>query len=90
MIGLVETVERRAVDAEQRRLPVGLVEPVEIDQQAHDAVAEAMGDRLQPRMHHLAEIERGGSLVLGSALAIADIATPRLPQVPAAPARQGA
>jgi hypothetical protein len=32
MIGLVEAVERRAVDAEQRGLPVGLIEPVEIDQ----------------------------------------------------------
>ena len=79
MIGLVETVERRAVDAEQRRLPVGLIEPVEIDQQAHDAIAEAMAHRLQPRMHHLAEIKRGRGVVrsLSVAAAWSGIATPR-------------
>ena len=59
VIGLVETVERRAVDAEQGRLPVRGVKPVEIDQQAHDAVAEAMPHRLETGMHHLAEIKRG-------------------------------
>ena len=32
MVGLVKTVERRAVDAEQRRLPVRVRQPVEIDQ----------------------------------------------------------
>ena len=61
MIGLVETVERGPVYAEQRRLPVRGVEPVEIDQQAHHAIIEAMADRLQARVHHLAKVERGGS-----------------------------
>src|SRR5580692_615486 len=59
VIGLVKTVERRPVDAEQPALPVRGVEPVEVDQEAHDAVAEAMADWLEPRMHHLAEIKRG-------------------------------
>jgi hypothetical protein len=61
VIGLVETVERGPVYAEQRRLPVRGVEPVEIDQQAHHAIIEAMADRLQARVHHLAKVERGGS-----------------------------
>ena len=60
MVGLVEAVERRAVDAEQRRLPVRVRQPVEIDQQAHHAIAEAMADRLQPRMHDVADVKRGG------------------------------
>ena len=59
MIGFVEAVEGRPVDAEQRTLPVRLLEAVEIDQQAHDAIAEAMADRLQACMHHFAEIKRG-------------------------------
>jgi hypothetical protein len=61
VIGLVEAVERGPVYAEQRRLPVRGVEPVEIDQQAHHAIIEAMADRLQARVHHLAKVERGGS-----------------------------
>ena len=65
VVGLVETVERRPVDAEQRRLPVRLRQPVEIDQKAHHAIAEAMAHRFQPRMHHLADVKRrrgvGGS-----------------------------
>lgn len=69
MVLLVETVDRSAVDAEQRRLPVGLVEPVEIDQEAHDAVAEAMAHRLEPRMHDVAEKERGAA---GAQLAVID------------------
>src|SRR5277367_5720446 len=59
MVFLVETIERRSVDAEQARLPIRLTEAVEIDQEAHDAIAEAMTDRLQARMHHLAEVKRG-------------------------------
>ena len=58
MVGLVEAVERRAVDAEQRRLPVRVRQPVEIDQEAHHAIAEAMAHRLQPRMHDLADVKR--------------------------------
>jgi len=46
MIGLPETVQRRAIDAEQRRLPVCGPEPVQIDQQAHDPIAEAMAHGL--------------------------------------------
>jgi hypothetical protein len=42
VIGLVEAVERGTVYAEQRRLPVRGVEPVEVDQQAHHAIIEAM------------------------------------------------
>src|SRR6266481_2641107 len=72
MIFLVEAVERRAIDAEQARLPIGLAEAVEIDQEAHDAIAEAMADRLQAGMHHLAKIKRdrlrrvGRHLVFGA------------------------
>src|SRR5476651_137462 len=58
MVFLAETIKRRAIDAEQARLPIRLAEAVEIDQKAHDAIAEAMTDRLQARMHHLAKIER--------------------------------
>jgi hypothetical protein len=65
MVVFVEAVERRAVDAEQRRLPIGFIEPVEVDQKAHHAVPEAMRKRLQPRMHHLAEIKRRGGLWTG-------------------------
>src|SRR5207237_7567993 len=60
VVSFAERVERRPVHAEQRRQPVSLAEPVEIDQQAHDAIAEAMAHRLQPRMHDVAEIKRGG------------------------------
>src|SRR4051812_12251750 len=59
MVGLVETVERRAVDAKQRRLPVCVRQPVEIDQEGHHAIAEAVTDRLQPRMHDAADVKRG-------------------------------
>jgi hypothetical protein len=34
MIAFAEAAERRAVDAEQRRLPVRCIQPVEIDQEA--------------------------------------------------------
>ena len=61
MIGFVEAVEGRPIDAEQRRLPVGRIEPVEIDQQAHHAIVEAMAGRLEARMRDLAEVKhRGG------------------------------
>ena len=59
MIGFVEAVERAPVDAEQQRLPVGDLEPIEIDQQAHHAIAEAMSDRLEAGMHDLANVKRG-------------------------------
>ena len=59
MIGFAEAIERRTVDAKQRRLPVRGVEPVEIDQEAHDAIAEAMADRLEPCMHDVAEVQHG-------------------------------
>src|ERR1700719_2124379 len=58
MIFLVEAIERRVIDAEQARLPIRLAEPLEIDQEAHDAIAEAMADRLQAGMHHLAKVKR--------------------------------
>jgi hypothetical protein len=45
MVGFVKTIERRAVDTKQRRQPVRLLEPVEIDQQAHHAIAETVSDR---------------------------------------------
>src|ERR1700722_3893838 len=60
MIGFVEAVECRPVHGKQARLAVSCVETVEIDQQAHDAIAEAMAHRFQARMHHLAKIKRGG------------------------------
>jgi hypothetical protein len=37
-------------------LPVRRIEPVEIDQQAHDAIAKAMPHRLEARMHDIAKI----------------------------------
>src|SRR5258708_13499500 len=58
MGGFVETIEGGAIDAEQAGLQIRLAEPVEIDQQAHDAIAEAMTHRLEARMHHLAKIKR--------------------------------
>src|SRR4029450_4650833 len=60
MVGLVETVERRTVDAEQRRLPIRVRQQVEIDQEAHPPIAEAMAHPLQPRMHDVADVERRG------------------------------
>src|SRR4051812_5428016 len=60
VIGFPETVERRAIHAEQRRLLVGFVQPVKIDQKAHHPIAEAMAHRFEPRMHDFAEVERGG------------------------------
>src|SRR6185369_13176581 len=60
MVDLVEAVERRAVDAKQRRLPVCVRQPVEIDQEAHHAIAEAMAHRLQPRMHDVTDVKRRG------------------------------
>src|SRR5262249_17352489 len=57
MVLLMEAIEASSIDRKQRRHAVGVIEPVEINQQAHDAVAEAMGLRLEARMHHLAEIE---------------------------------
>jgi hypothetical protein len=60
MVGLVETVERRAVGAEQRRLPVRVRQPVEIDQEAHHAIAEAMTHRLEPRMDDAADVKHRG------------------------------
>jgi hypothetical protein len=67
VIGFVETIQSRPVHAEQPRLPVRRVKPVEIDQKAHHAIAEAMADRLQTRMHHAAKIERGCG-VIGTAM----------------------
>src|ERR1700738_1987315 len=58
MVFLVEAIERRAIDAEHARLPIRLIEAVEVDQEAHDAIAEAMTHRLQAGMHYLAKIER--------------------------------
>src|ERR1700752_3224856 len=57
--GFVKTVESCPVGAEQRRHTIGFVKPVEIDQQAHHAVAEAMPHGLQPCMHHFAKVETG-------------------------------
>src|SRR5882724_10121604 len=65
MILFVKAIERRAIDAEQRGLPVRGLELVEVDQQAHDAVAEAVADRFEPRMHDLADIKRGGVVCFG-------------------------
>src|SRR5882672_6162275 len=65
MILFVKAIERRAVDAEQRRSPVRGLELVEVDQQAHDAVTEAVTDRFEPRVHDLADIERGGVVRFG-------------------------
>jgi hypothetical protein len=67
VIGFVETIKSRPVHAEQPRLPVCRIKPVEIDQKAHHAIAEAMADRLQTRMHYVAEIERGRG-VIGAAM----------------------
>src|ERR1700722_8592939 len=60
VVGLVETIQRGAVHAEQRRLPIGGREVVEVDQEAHHAIIKAMSCWLQPRMHHLAKVQRGG------------------------------
>src|SRR5882757_2542186 len=59
MILFVKAIERRAIDAEQRGLPVRGLKSVEVDQHAHDAVAESVADRFEPRMHDLADIKRG-------------------------------
>src|SRR6185295_19547274 len=72
MVGLVETVERRTVDAEQRRLPIRVRQPVEIDQEAHHAIAEAMAHRLQPRMHDVTDIKRRGVGVIARILCAHD------------------
>src|SRR6202035_1335917 len=69
VIGLVETIERSPVHAKQGRLTIRGVKPVEIDQQAHHAVAKAMSHRLEAGMHDLAKVKRGGIdlvLALGS------------------------
>jgi len=58
VVGLIETVKGRPVHAEQSGLPVRHIEPVEIDQQAHHAVAEAMALWFEARMHDLAEVKR--------------------------------
>ena len=58
MVGLVEAAGAGAVDAEQARLPVGFIESVEVDEETHDAISEAMAEWLQPRVHDLADIER--------------------------------
>src|SRR5580704_5972254 len=64
MILFVKAVERAPVDAEQGRLPVRFVEPAEVDQQAHDAIGEAMAHRSEPRMHHVTDIECCGVIVM--------------------------
>ena len=58
VIGLVEAVEGRPVHAEQQTLPVRRLEAIQVDQQTHDAIAEAMAHRFQARMHHLAKVKR--------------------------------
>src|SRR5579871_1602031 len=54
----MKAVKRAPVDAEQGRLPIGDVEPVKINQKTHHAIVEAMPDRLEPRMHDVANVER--------------------------------
>jgi hypothetical protein len=54
----MEGGEIGAVDRKQRRKPVGLVEPVEIDQQRIDLVAEAVANRLHALMHDITDIKR--------------------------------
>jgi hypothetical protein len=53
----MEGGEIGAVDRKQRRKPVGLVEPIEVDQQRIDLVAEAVAHRLHPLMHHITGIK---------------------------------
>ena len=59
MINLVKAVKRPSVDAEQGRLPVGHLEAIEIDQQAHHAIAETVSDRFEAGMHDVTDVKRG-------------------------------
>jgi len=58
MITLAKTKQGTSIDSEQGRHRVGLIQAIEIDEEAHDPIGESMPDRFQTGMHDVAAIER--------------------------------
>jgi hypothetical protein len=59
VIGFVKAEDCRAIDAEQVRLVIRFVKPVEVDEQVHDPVSEPVVHGPHTCVHHPAKIERG-------------------------------
>src|SRR3954453_9098521 len=58
VIGFVEAEDRSAIDAEQARLAIRFIKPVEVDEQVYDRISEPVGSGSHAGVHNPAQVER--------------------------------